>query len=120
MTRHVRPLVLCAVMAAGLPAGAGRHNDEDRPLSCDDSQTDRPSACEIKEFRLPAGPLTVDGRSNGGIRVRGTNQGDVLVRARIQATAESEAEARQLLGQVRVETKGEIRAEGPQSAEGRW
>lgn len=119
MLPRLRCLAIATAMAASLPAQGGRHDGSDHQLSCNDTHGDRPGACEIKEFRVPAGPITVDGRSNGGITVKGTSQGDILVRARIQTYADSEADARQLLGQIRVETKGEIRAEAPTGEEGR-
>src|SRR5712692_1224016 len=119
MIPRLRFLALATVMAASLPAQGGRRDGDDHPLNCNDSHSDRPGACEVKELRVPAGPIAVDGRSNGGITVKGTSQGDILVRARIQANADSEAEARQLLGQIRIETKGEIHAEGPTSDEGK-
>jgi hypothetical protein len=79
------------------------------------------SHCEIKEQTLPAGrgTLNVDARTNGGIRVRGADRNDILVRARIRAAALTEAEAREIAAQVRVETGGQIRAEGPSLAHNR-
>jgi DUF4097 and DUF4098 domain-containing protein YvlB len=73
--------------------------------------------CEIKEQTLPAGgPISVDGRTNGGIAIKGWNRGEILVRAKIEARASTQAEADQLVQQVRIETAGlNIRAEGPET-----
>lgn len=92
-------------------------------LTCqDDWYNERLTAhCEIKEQTLPAGRgvLSVDARTNGGIRVRGADRNDILVRARIRAAALTEAEAREIAAQVRIETGGQIRAEGPSLAQNR-
>jgi len=75
------------------------------------------SHCEIKEQTLPAGGLiTVDGKQNGGISIKGWERNEVLVRSRIQTQAPTQAEADQLAKEVRVETAGlSIHAEGPQT-----
>ena len=58
-------------------------------------------------------PLDVDAGRNGGIRVRGWDRGDVLVRARIVGYAETDAEARRVVSGVRLVTAGgSVRAEG--------
>ena len=70
--------------------------------------------CEVRETRLPAGPLTVDAGPNGGIRVEGWDGSDILVRAVVRAHAGDEAEAKQLAGQVEVQTgSGRVTATGP-------
>ena len=75
------------------------------------------SHCEIKEQTLPAGGIiTVDGKQNGGISIKGWERNEVLVRSRIQTQAPTQAEADQLAREVRVETAGlSIHAEGPQT-----
>src|SRR5690349_5444779 len=46
---------------------------------------DRVGFSEVREMTLPAtGNLSVDGGRNGGIRVKGENRSDVLVRACVQ------------------------------------
>jgi hypothetical protein len=64
---------------------------------------------------LPAaGTINVDGGQNGGVSVKGWDRGEIFLRARIQAQANSEAEARELAAQIRLETAGaQIRASGP-------
>jgi len=83
---------------------------------------DRGFACEVRDSRLPApvGPLTVDASPNGGIRVEAWDQADVLVRAVVHAYGDDDAEARDLLGRVRVNAAGtRVTAEGPERSEGR-
>jgi len=71
--------------------------------------------CEIREQTLaPSGPIAIDGRQNGGVSVKGWDQGQVLVRARVQTAAPTADEARALNGQIRIETSGaKIHASGP-------
>lgn len=86
----------------------------------DGGNGDRASYCEVREETVPGvNPLDVDAGRNGGIRVRGWDRGDVLVRARIVGYADSDAEARRIVSGVRVVTAGgSVRAEGPD--DGRW
>jgi hypothetical protein len=75
--------------------------------------------CEVREATLPAGGLlAVDARPNGGIQVVGADRSDVRLRVKIQATADSEAEARDIAGEVRVETAGTVKAVGPGRSRG--
>jgi DUF4097 and DUF4098 domain-containing protein YvlB len=95
-----------------------------KSLSCDDrSNRDRPSYCEIREESLPAtgNPISIDGKTNGGVSVKGWDQSNILVRSKVQASGESDAEARTRASQVRVNTGGgQIFAEGPQSHGKDW
>jgi hypothetical protein len=75
--------------------------------------------CEVREATLPAtGLLAVDARPNGGIEVRGGDRNDVRLRVKVEATGDSEAEARALAGEVRVETTGTVKAVGPRRSRG--
>lgn len=73
--------------------------------------------CEIKEQTLPAGgAITVDGKQNGGISIKGWDRNEILVRAKIETRAPTQAEANVLAQQVRIETAAlNIHAEGPES-----
>ena len=73
--------------------------------------------CEIREQTLaPSGAISIDGRENGGVSVKGWDQNQVLVRARVQTGAPTAAEAQALGQQVRIETSGgKIFASGPES-----
>ncbi len=74
------------------------------------------SQCEIKEQTLPstAETIAVDGLENGGIRIKGWDRNNILVRARVKVGAKSVAEARELINQVKIETSGlKIKAVGP-------
>jgi hypothetical protein len=79
-----------------------------------DNDDDRVRHCEVRDVTLPrlTGRLSVDGRLNGGIAVRGWDRNEVLVRAKIQTWADTEAEARRLAQAIRVRTDdGRVSAE---------
>ncbi|HEX5875153.1 MAG TPA: hypothetical protein VFY60_10935 [Pyrinomonadaceae bacterium] len=72
--------------------------------------------CEIREQTLaPSGAtIAIDGRQNGGVAVKGWDQNQVLVRARVQTGAPTAEEAKSLAQQIRIETSGsKIFASGP-------
>lgn len=72
--------------------------------------------CEMREqtLAMSGAPIAIDGRQNGGISVKGWEQGQVLIRARVQTGAPSAAEAADLARQIRIETSGsKIYASGP-------
>ena len=108
-------LVLATVAVAGLPAQRAR--DRNFGLSqeewCRDAR--RSDVCEVREDTLNnIRGVDVDARGNGGVAVRGWDQPDVHVRARVLVYAENDTEARQIASEVRlVTTGGRIRAEGP-------
>jgi DUF4097 and DUF4098 domain-containing protein YvlB len=88
-------------------------------LSCDDSRSHNRrlvSHCEMKEQTLPApmGAIHINPGQNGGVTVRGWDRADVLMRSRIDTSAPSDAEARQIASQIRLSSgSGQIQADGP-------
>lgn len=112
-------LVLLALTALSSPMSAQRRErDDSRWLDrCrDDGWGDSGERyCEVRDVPLRSTPsrLVVDGGDNGGVTVIGWDQSTVRVRARIEAHAPSESEARSLAGEIRISTDGTIRAEGP-------
>ena len=111
-------LIAALVTFTGVAAFAQR--DKDRSLTCRENNyyNDRlVSNCEIREQTLaPSGAIAIDGRQNGGISIKGWDQSQILVRARVQAAAPSAAEAQALGQQVRIETSGaKIFASGPEA-----
>jgi DUF4097 and DUF4098 domain-containing protein YvlB len=87
-------------------------------MRCRESRGDErlSNHCEIKEQTLPAGgAITVDGKTNGGMSIKGWERNEILVRSKIETRAPTQAEADQLAGAVRVETTAlNIHAEGPE------
>lgn len=89
-------------------------------LACDGhNQNDRLiSHCEMKEQTLaaPKGAIQINPGMNGGVTVKGWDRNDVLVRARIDTAAETDAEARSMVPSIRLTSgAGQIKAEGPES-----
>lgn len=73
---------------------------------------DRKSVNELREMTVAkTNLLTVDGQRNGGISVKGENRSDILVRACVQAWADSESAAKSLLQSVKIQTGSVIQAE---------
>ena len=85
------------------------------------SSDNKVSASQLRESTLAAsGTLTVDGRQNGGISVKGSDRSDILVRACVQAWGTSEEAAKALGEKVTINTSGTIRADGPSENENGW
>lgn len=76
------------------------------------SGNNRVSFNEVREMTM-AKPnlLTVDGNRNGGISVKGENRSDVLIRACVQAWAESDSAARSLANSIKIQTSPIVTAE---------
>ncbi len=76
------------------------------------SGDDKVSYKETREMTLRAGSLlNVDGGRNGGIKVRGEDRADVLVRACVQTQSTTDEAARAIARNIRIETSSNVRAE---------
>ncbi len=76
------------------------------------SSGDKVSYKEIRETTLRAGSLlNVDGGRNGGIKVKGEDRNDVLIRACVQTAASTDQAARAMAKNIRIETSPNVRAE---------
>ena len=111
---------LLVLAIAGLTAIAVQAQKTDKgSMQCrDDYGNDRlASHCEIKEQTVAVGgAISVDGKSNGGVSVKGWERHEILVRAKVETRAPTQAEAQQLAQKVRIDTVGlNIHAEGPDS-----
>jgi hypothetical protein len=95
-------MMTLAIGVTALPVVAQR--GQERSLSCNDRNNNSryASHCEMREQNVGfAGRLTIDGGTNGGVSIKGWDQGGVLVRARVEASGEDEATARAMVAQVR-------------------
>ena len=113
-------LIAALVASTGIAVLAQKEKVKDKSLTCrEDSWNDRlENNCEIREqtLALSGGTISIDGRPNGGVNVKGWDQNQVLVRARVQTAAPTLAEAQALGQQIRVETSGaKIFASGPEN-----
>lgn len=119
MTRS-RPWRVVGMLTLGLALVAGSARAQDRTIPdddwCDAGGNDRPSACEVREWTVGApGDLTVNAKPNGGISVEAWDRNEMQVRAKVHTWGESDASAREILGNVDVTVGGKISAEGPKS-----
>jgi hypothetical protein len=109
-----------ALSTAGVPLHAQLQNNTEKRLSCDNGGNnggDRARHCEIREQSLASiGRLDVDSSPNGGVTVKGWLQSGVLVRARVEGSADTQSAADALVSRVSIDgSGGQIRANGPQS-----
>ncbi len=109
----------CATAGAGVSAPAARPQEqvvEDDEWCRQDYHGDRVRLCEVREFTLAADRevIAVDASPNGGVHVEGWDRNEILVRAKVQAYARYEEDAREILGEIEVQTGGRtIQADGP-------
>jgi len=120
-----KPLCTGILLITAIPGLAQLHDNQTPSLTCDDTghHSRLVDHCEIREQTIPAsGRLTIDGRANGGVRVKGWTRKDILVRAQVRTAASSEAEAAALAKQVVVQAAaGRVAADGPgESDQQRW
>jgi len=118
------PWTLLALLALApvAPAAAAdlRVVDDEEWCRQEGENDDRAQHCEVRETAVSAGGLiAVDARPNGGIAVHGWDRPEARLRVKIVATADTEAEARDIAGAVQVETGGTVKATGPARSRGR-
>jgi hypothetical protein len=107
--------------AAAIVRAAGSATAQDRTLPDDEwcdghDRKDGVSICEVREWTMRApGSVSVNAKPNGGISVESWDRGEMQVRAKVHTWAESEAEARDLVGRIEVKAGGSISAEGPKT-----
>jgi DUF4097 and DUF4098 domain-containing protein YvlB len=119
-TAFVTIAVAATLAATGAAQSRNRDTARTGAMSCNDRNDydDRATHCEMREDTIGgANPLDIDAGHNGGIRIRGWDRGDVLVRSRIQASARTDADARRLTAGVRIDTAGgRVHPEGPETS----
>ena len=96
-----------ALSTGSVPLLAQLHDNSEKQLTCANAgyDSDRARHCEIREQSLASiGRLTIDPGQNGGATVKGWMRGDVLVRTRVEASADTEAaSAIMASGAIRVD-----------------
>ena len=91
-------------------ADMGRYRDNDYYRHCD-----------VRESTMPAGALNVDAGQNGGIVIEGWDRNEIRVRAVVQGSASSESRAKELAGQVQVQSGGgRVYSTGPENDRREW
>jgi hypothetical protein len=113
-----------AVSATGVPLLAQMQDNTAKQLTCQNGgyDSERARHCDIREQTLPSiGRLNIDAGQNGGATVKGWLRSDVLVRARIDASAENEGAAAILASKVMIDgSGGQVRATGPEPMNNSW
>lgn len=113
-----------AVSTAAVPLLAQMQDNSEKQLTCANAgrDGDRARHCEIREQALPSiGRLSIDAGQNGGATVKGWLRGDVLVRARIEVSGETEAAAGIVASRVLIDgSGGQVRAMGPEQVGNSW
>ncbi|MFN2567020.1 MAG: DUF4097 domain-containing protein [Gemmatimonadaceae bacterium] len=120
LAARVAALLSLVAVAAATPAAAQERSAEDWLRRCREwgGDDDRARHCEVRDLRPQRSGtrLSVDGRVNGGIAVQGWDRNEVLIRAKIQTWAETDAEARRLAAAIRIRTDdGRVAAEETES-----
>lgn len=116
-----RPFLTSLLFAAAAAPALAQSRDAQRWL--DDCRNgrwgrDRDQYCDVRQQTIPArSQLRVDGRTNGGIDVIGSDRNDILVIAKVQTQAESASEAKAIADDIKIDFGDDIRAEGPST---RW
>jgi DUF4097 and DUF4098 domain-containing protein YvlB len=117
-------LVGLAASAGSISLFAQLQNNTEKQLTCNNNSGDRDRArhCEVRELSVASiGRLSIDSSPNGGISIKGWSRGDVLVRARVEASADTEGTAANLVSRVAIDgSGGQVRATGPESANESW
>lgn len=114
-------LLLLAIATTAAPVAAQqRESRAERFMrNCDDhwGDRDRERFCEVRDVQMKVPTrLFVDGRDNGGVTFYGWDKNEVMVRALIQANADTRAEAEGLAKEIRILTDMDrVRADGPSS-----
>jgi DUF4097 and DUF4098 domain-containing protein YvlB len=75
---------------------------------------DRVQFRDLREMTLPAsGSLSVDSGRNGGIRVKGSQKSEIVVRACVQTWGASDEAAKAVASSIKISTSGTVKAEAP-------
>lgn len=123
MNKYKKSIILCfltlmlAVVMPGIPAFADNWKQADDSSWCSESSSFfKKSACEVRELTIDEAwaKITVDASPNGSIGVEGWDKNIIRVLAKVQANADTEETAAEILSEVEIKTGGnKICAEGP-------
>jgi Putative adhesin len=116
--QRILPLMLVAAFSVASYESVGARQDWSSEDWCRDQSwgDDRQGVCEVRQHTLMAGAgtISVDAAPNGGIQVQGGPRADILVLARVVATAETEQRAREIASGVQIDAAADrVSATGP-------
>jgi DUF4097 and DUF4098 domain-containing protein YvlB len=108
-----------AVYPGAGPLQAQLRDNSEKQMTCDNggSNGDQARHCEIREQTVVGvGRLGIDAGQNGGTTVKGWLRSDVLVRARIDSSGDTQTAADAVASQVLIDSSGgQVRATGPEA-----
>jgi hypothetical protein len=118
-------LVGLTVAVGGAPLFAQLRDNTEKTMTCENGgyDGDRARHCEIREQSVPSvGRLSVDLSHNGGATVKGWLRSEVLVRSRVESSADTQTAAASLASRVTIDTSAaQVRSLGPDTNEdGGW
>lgn len=117
--KSVLKSVVWVGLAGSISLFGQMQNNSEKQLSCSNGgyESDRVRHCEMREQTLPSiGRVSVDAGHNGGVTVKGWLRSDVLVRARVESSADTEAAAAGMAARVMIDgSGGQVHATGPES-----
>ena len=117
-------LIGLGLLSTHVPLLAQLRDNTEKQLTCSNGgySNDRARHCEVREQSVASiGRLNVDSLQNGGVTIKGWLRGDVLIRARIDASADTEGAAANLASRVTIDgSGGQVRATGPESENNAW
>ena len=96
MIKSLRYAFVVLAIAGCMASAVSAQKKTEGSMKCSDSRNDDRlyGHCEIKEQTLPAGgAITVDGKQNGGVAVKGWDRNEILVRSKIESRAPTQSEA---------------------------
>ncbi len=109
-------ILAAACLLADRPAAAQMRDNTEKQLDCRGNRGGRDTRfCEMREQSMAVAPrLDVNADPNGGVQVKGWSRSEVLVRARVDAWAPTDSQAKSIAGRVRIVSRdGRVYAEGP-------
>jgi DUF4097 and DUF4098 domain-containing protein YvlB len=113
-----------ALSTGGVPLLAQLQDNSEKQMTCENGGYDgqRARHCEIREQTVPSiGRLSLDASQNGGVTIKGWLRSDMLVRARVEGSGDTEAAATLIASQVSIDSSGgQVRAIGPESVNNAW
>jgi len=112
-------LKLTVGLALAAAASGQMVNNQEKQLSCESrGSDDRIRTCEMREQTTASvGLLNIDAGKNGGASIKGWTRSDVLVRTRVEAWGNTDAEAKAISSQILIDTSGgRVQARGPETA----
>jgi hypothetical protein len=117
----MKSAILLVFVLAVPAAHAQMRDNRDKTMTCGDwgGWSRQVYDCDLREQTVAtAGHLNIDSLKNGGVTIKGWLRNDILVRSRVEAWADRDADARAMAGQVTIDAGGgQVTAHGPNAGD---